>query len=268
MHHPSPGLASAVRRFVGYRYEGLEPGQHLGMPSTALTLVLPIDGKLDVSLGTGRGQYAATVAGLHLRPATIHYGRAQIGLQLAIDPLSCRRLLGVPAAELAGAAVDLADLLGPLAGRLLDSVHAESSLQSSCTAVDRLLNPGAEYGLRPEVTNAWRLILRSGGLVSVGELAYAVGWSRRHLELQFRRELGISPKQACRLRRFERAVRLVRDGGDLAEVAVRAGFTDQPHLYRDWREMTGTTPIRWRREEILAFVQDRARALAESGNHD
>lgn len=263
-----PGLEKLVRRFVGYRSENLEPGVHLGLPSTTLTLVLPLDDKLDVSLGNHRGRYAAIASGLHTSAASIHYDTAQIGVHLAIEPLACRELLGVPAAELAGAVIDLDAIWGPLAERLLDAAHSAGSMRDRCAMVERLLRTSEAIGVRREVTNAWRLIMRSHGQITVGAIADAVGWSRRHLEQEFLRELGVSPKQACRLRRFERAVDLVRDQHELAEAAALAGFSDQPHLTRDWRELTGTTPRRWLREEKLAFLQDTARALIDSGSHD
>lgn len=257
-----------MRRFVGYRSENLEPGVHLGLPSTVLTLVLPIDDKLDVSLGGHRGRHAAIVGGLHTGAATIHYDTAQVGVQLAVEPLACRGLLGMPAAELAGTVVDLESVWGPLAERVLDAAHSARPMHERCVAVEHLLRNGESFGVRREVVSAWQLIMRSHGRITVREIAGAVGWSRRHLEQEFRRELGVSPKQACSLRRFERAVGLVRDHHELAEAAALAGFTDQPHLTRDWRRLTGTTPSRWLREEKLAFIQDRARALADSDCHD
>lgn len=267
-HRPSPALATAIRRFVGYQFEGLDPGEHVGLPSTKLTLVLPVRDKLDVTLGGQRGQYDATISGLHLGPATIHYNTTQVGVELSIDPLASRRLLGVPAGELAGTVLELDSVWGALTGQLLDAIHSTSTSVERCAAVERLLHTIDTPDVRREVANAWQLIVRSGGLLTIEAIADAVGWSRRHLELQFRRELGVSPKQACRLRRFERAVGLVRDNHDLAEAAAIAGFADQPHLYRDWRELTGTTPKRWLLDDGLAFVQDGARSLVNSGSHD
>lgn len=266
-HRVPARLARSVRHLVGYRAVGLRPGVHLGLPSTGLTLVLPIDEPLDVDLGGHRARYRASLAGLHTSAARIRYQTTQIGVQLSIDPLACRRLLGVPAAELAENVVELDTAGGSPAARLLDAAASAPSLSAGCAAVADLLDPAEPGGLRRELTNAWGLILRSHGRVSVGWLADAVGWSRRHLEQQFRRELGVSPSQACALRRFEHAVDLVRDRHELAEAAALAGFTDQPHLTRVWRDRTGTTPGRWRSTEQLAFVQDSARALTETREH-
>jgi AraC-like DNA-binding protein len=74
-----------------------------------------------------------------------------------------------------------------------------------------------------EVDWAWRRMIGAGGRVRVTSLAEEVGWSRRHFGERFR-EVGLSPKQAARVLRFERAgMALRRDGRvDLAEVAAVA----------------------------------------------
>jgi len=52
--------------------------------------------------------------------------------------------------------------------------------------------------------------------------------------------------------RFEVAHRLLQgpQRPGLAEVAARAGFYDQAHLHREWRELAGCTPSRWLSEEL------------------
>jgi len=97
----------------------------------------------------------------------------------------------------------------------------------------------------------------------VREVADAVGWSTRHLGEQFRAEYGIGVKTAARVSRFSRSAAMVRSGRvPLAEVAALCGYADQAHLSREWRELAGTTPSRWPREDELAFVQDHEHPVA------
>lgn len=257
-----------IPRFVGYHYDGLQPGVHTGLPSTLMTLVLPLDGPLEVTIGGERDSYGALLSGLHTDAARIHHGTAQIGLQLDIHPLACRALFGMPAGELVGIAVELAQVWGPLAQRTLDAAYGADTITESCAVVAELLRPREAIAVRREVVNAWRLIVRSGGRMTVEAIAEAVGWSRRNLEQRFREEVGVTPKQACRLRRFELAVEMVRGEHSLAEAASVAGFADQPHLTREWRALTGQTPTQWQREDTLAFIQDAATALRHAGQHD
>ena len=62
-------------------------------------------------------------------------------------------------------------------------------------------------GPPPAVVNAWRLLHRSRGAVPIGTLADAVGYSDRRLSTLFDAEIGLTPKTAARVIRFDRARR-------------------------------------------------------------
>jgi AraC-like DNA-binding protein len=237
---PAP-LRPFVAAAHGYRSPALPTGLHRGLPSRHLTLVVELAAPLRVS-GTGLAVAAhAVVGGLHTRAALIDATRPQEGLQYALTPLAASALLGLPAAELAERTVDLAGVLGRAADRLVDDLAA----------------------VPPEVREAWRLVHGSAGRCRVEDLAAHVGWSRRHLSERFRLATGLTPKQAARIARFEATRRLLLDPRrpPLAEVAVRCGYADQPHLAREWRALAGCSVGTWLREE-LPFVQDSAPAEA------
>ena len=102
----------------------------------------------------------------------------------------------------------------------------------------------------PEVAHIWDRLARSGGRVGIAALADEVGWSRRHLSARFGTELGLPPKQAARVLRFERASALLLHGRhSLAEISFYGGFADQAHLHREWRALAGATPNEWLRQE-------------------
>jgi transcriptional regulator GlxA family with amidase domain len=73
---------------------------------------------------------------------------------------------------------------------------------------------------------------------------------------RFRAELGITPKTAARIFRFERAYGLISNlRQPLADVAAACGYADQAHMTRDWNALTGTSPKAWIANE-LPFLQD------------
>jgi len=80
--------------------------------------------------------------------------------------------------------------------------------------------------------------------VPIGQVADEVGWSHKHLIVQFRRQAGLRPKTAARLIRFDRVWRHVdqRRPLDWGQVAADTGYADQAHLIRDFRQFTGITP--------------------------
>jgi AraC-like DNA-binding protein len=257
---PAP-LRPLVASVVGYRHEGLTPSVHRGLPSPFLTLVLPIDEPLVMAAhpdpAQPGGAYDALVGGLHTRPALISTGTRQHGVQLSLTPAGARALLGVPAAALASLDVELADLLGPAGAELTDRVRAASTWAGRFAAVDAVLTRIARpRPTSPELAEAWRLTA-AGGRVPVTALARHLGWSDRRLRERFRAELGLSPQQAGRVARFDRArrrlARAVATGlpVDLAEFAVTSGYADQAHLTREWRWHAGLPPRRWLAEEQM-----------------
>ncbi|MGY1681077.1 helix-turn-helix domain-containing protein [Geodermatophilus sp. SYSU D01176] len=262
---PAP-LRPFVAAAHGYRSPAMPAGLHRGLPSRHLTLVVELAAPLRVS-GTGTAVAAhAVVGGLHTRAALIDATRPQDGLQYALSPLAASALLGLPAAELAERSVDLADVIGPAADRLVDDLAAAGGWTERFARLDAALLGRLSGGVAPvppEVREAWRLVHRSAGRCRVEDLAAHVGWSRRHLGERFRLATGLTPKQAARIARFEATRRLLADPGrpSLAEVAARCGYADQPHLAREWRALAGCSVSTWLREE-LPFVQDTGAPVA------
>ena len=258
---PAP-LRPLIVGVTGYRHEGLTPSVHRGLPSPFLTLVLPLDEPLLMAAhpdpAQPAGAFDALVGGLHTRPALISTGTRQYGLQLSLTPAGARALLGVPAAALAATDVELADVLGPVAGELTDRVREAGTWAGRFAALDAVLTRIAQpRPPSPELAEAWRVTATAGGRLPVAALARHLGWSDRRLRERFRAELGLSPQEAGRVARFDRARRrLARSVAagipvDLAEFAVTSGYADQAHLTREWRWHAGLPPRRWLAEEQM-----------------
>jgi AraC-like DNA-binding protein len=78
--------------------------------------------------------------------------------------------------------------------------------------------------------------------VHLGEIAAAAGMTPFRLYRAFERDTGMTPHAYQRQARIREAVRLIRRGDALAEVAAAAGFTDQAHLTRSFFRRIGVTP--------------------------
>ncbi|MGD7787908.1 helix-turn-helix domain-containing protein [Propionibacteriaceae bacterium Y1700] len=78
----------------------------------------------------------------------------------------------------------------------------------------------------------------------VGQITERFGVSERSLQRLLLRRIGLTPKWLIARRRLhEVSERLQRgDGVRLADVAADLGYTDQAHLSRDFRTVTGMTP--------------------------
>ncbi len=262
---PAPLLRPLIDAYVGYRVSGYPAGVHRGLPSRHLTLIASIGDPIDVVAHTDPRQrpahYRFVIGGLQAGPALIASPEAQEGVAVELTPLGSRALLGMPAAELWDLSLEADDVMGPAAGEVWERLHHAGGWAERFAACDdvfsRLVAARRPAPAPREVAGAWELLVASGGTVGVGELAEAVGWSRRHLAARFVSELGLAPKLAARVVRFERATTLLRTPGRpaLAEVAAACGYYDQPHLNRDFVELAGCPPGEWLAAE-LPSVQD------------
>ena len=80
------------------------------------------------------------------------------------------------------------------------------------------------------------------GRVRVERLASEVGWSRKRLWTRFRSQIGLTPKRAAQLVRFDHAAHRLAAGQSAASVAADGGYVDQSHLHRDVVAFAGVTP--------------------------
>jgi len=256
-------LAPYVTELVAYESDLGAPGVHRGLPTTSLTLVLPVGEPLDVGWAdeSQRQQRWSTVSGLHAAPAAIHHDGTQRGVQLGLTTAGARALLGVPAAELSGELLTLEDVAPDLADlpERLHDVSLDEGPRLVVRALVRSLSRHGEAAPRAEVGRALAGLTRGG---RVSEVADEVGYSRRRLSTLVREETGLAPKDYQRVARFQ-ASRQLMGRAPLAEVAAVCGYADQGHLARDWSDLAGCPPSTWLREEF-PFLRDHEPAPAAS----
>lgn len=209
----------------------------------SLTLLVDLsEGEGAIYDAQGSEQRGSVVVGLlpgDLRAA----GRARGDyLQIRLEPTAAAAVLGA-STELTGRVVPLEEIWGVDAGRTEDRLRAATSWDERfAIAAETLRRRPAARRVDPEVAHAWRRTLTSRGRLRVDGLADDVGWSRKRLWARFRSELGITPKRAARLVRFDHAAHLLAAGRAPAVVASESGYVDQSHLHRETMALAGLTP--------------------------
>ncbi|MEB8342544.1 helix-turn-helix domain-containing protein [Streptomyces endophyticus] len=204
----------------------------------------------DAHGGTGLGSVVIGLLPGELRAS----GRVGTCLQIRLEPALATAVFGA-SAELSGSLASLDDVWGRRAGRAEDRLRAAGSWHERFAIATELLGRRLDAAPRvdPEVAHIWRRTLAGRGRVRVEGLADEVGWSRGRLCARFRSQLGITPKRAARLVRFDHAAHLLAAGRPAADVAAASGYVDQSHLHRDVREFTGLTPTAVARAPWLAI---------------
>ncbi|HEY1045769.1 MAG TPA: helix-turn-helix domain-containing protein [Bacteroidia bacterium] len=97
------------------------------------------------------------------------------------------------------------------------------------------------------------LMILSKGSKRVGDISKTYVNDRRQLERSFRKNIGISPKQFCKVIRLQAALSLLlNDETDqLTRVAYECQYFDQAHFTKDFKEFTGINPSEFKFAEHL-----------------
>jgi AraC-like DNA-binding protein len=242
---PSPRLRSLVERF--WLLEGLATG--------GADAIIP-DGRVELIFHYGGSFWRHTDAAEPVeQPGSLLVGQMVEPVRLApsgqagvaairLRPSASRTLLRFPLAEVSGRFVDL-ELMFPSVATLRERLAEASHDGERLAALEQWLVDAACPPPRPQVDTAVGLIVQSGGRVSIDSLTRQTGLSVRQIERQFQEDVGLSPKVFSRIIRLQVALRRVRQGIPLMDVALASGYYDQAHMTRDFRQIAAMSPGVW-----------------------
>ncbi len=244
---PHPSLAPYVIDYSGYRESGAAPVWRRELPTSFIPLIINFDKPFTICDGPGRtAKFESFAAGVYARPVIVGSAGSAHCLQVNFSPLGALRFFGLAQSEIAGRTLALDDLLGAGAGRLVAELEAAAGWPQRFDLLDHFIAARFGKARRPHQTvhAVWHALTRHRGAVSIGALARDAGVSRRHLASLFRAEIGATPKTMARILRFENARTLARIVPRLgwADLACEAGYADQAHLVREFRELSGLAP--------------------------
>lgn len=259
---PSGAAASFVKCY--WALEDFAPSQEVqrivpdGRPELILNFGQPFQ---SFQQGRWQSQPEFFVAGQITSPLLLQpNGPARI-IGVRFHPHGAGQLLRMPMPEFNDSVVSLEDISRPLM-RQLDPMRELRSLPEQVAELDLILQRFAgEQDLR--LSHAVRRFERTNGLFSIDAAANEIGLRRRQFERRFRQQTGISPKLFCRMQRFQQVFHATDAAEpDWADAAFHAGYYDQAHLIRDFREFVGKTPT-----ALLNGEVDLARHFAGAVSH-
>ena len=149
-------------------------------------------------------------------------------------------------------------LLEAALGQLHNEVHpAQDALLEAASLLRKQIDPEVAEADRDRRGGllAWKarkvrdyIDSHFTGPVLVAELGAHIQLSEAHFSRAFKRTFGKSPHAFVIRRRVELAAHyMLHTEAPLSDIALRCGFTDQPHFCKLFRQTTGHTPAAWRR---------------------
>jgi len=215
-------------------------------PNGMVELIVTLGEPMRLVEGKGIDRFVAgTLSGLHSAPLTLEMGASQETLGLRLRPAGAYALLARPMGELSDLTVHLDELVGRIACELVERLHGAASVAERFRLVHDWVRVRIARARAIEPAVAWSAaqIERSAGSVAIAALRAETGLSKTRLVSRFREQIGFSPKRYARVLRFRRALALLHEGAlPAVEVALEAGYYDQPHMVADFRAMAGMTP--------------------------
>jgi AraC-like DNA-binding protein len=166
--------------------------------------------------------------------APLGEGSRMVGIRFA--PGAADAVLGVPLDAVRDQRLPLAELWGPAAEELAERVAASDRPEE---ALARAIQQRITTPPDPTAAAIARQLEFAARPGVVSDVADDVGVSERQLQRRCRTAFGYGPKTLHRVLRFQRALRLARGGGRLADVAAVVGYADQAHMARDTRRLAG-----------------------------
>lgn len=241
-----------------------------GPPDFRPTELLIPDLRIEVifSLGTGYTWRSTEASSVARAPRAACIGMRGVALAIeqqgALDTFAIRfrpaglaPFCSLQVSELTQSCASVEEIWGAR-GRQLEHTIAgcPSEEQRARIADDFLTNLLAERGA--EHGSLARSCVRS--MLSATELSvdavaasHAVGYKR--IERAFMRDVGLSPKHVLKVARLQRALvaATATPGASLATAAAEAGYVDQAHMTRDFKQLVGRTPRTFLEERFMVF---------------
>ena len=249
---PDPRLRGMVLGpYQGWTEQTAQVTLRREVPRPMVPVILNLGSPWGVASGDdAMAEHDSFLAGLHDRHATTRSTGLSQCLQVNLTLRGAHRVLGGALPAVANAIVPVEDLLGAAGRDLIALMRDANDWSRRFALLDGFLlrRAAAAPAIHADVATSLGALERRAGAIAIGDLATDRGVSRKRLVQLFRAELGLPPKTIARVLRFNRVIDLL--AGDpragWAALAQDAGYCDQAHLVRDFRDLAGCTPGAYR----------------------
>ena len=187
------------------------------------------------------------LVGPHDRPAINEPTAETFAVGIVTTPVGCQALFGVEASSVRGKALEL-DSQWAEAGRLRAALLGDADAEARLDRLERHLAEHHDAGVKG-LSRCERAValLEEDPRRSVADLAAELAVSHGHLDREFTRVVGLTPRRLTGVLRMRRLLSSIDVHGpiDWADRAAELGWFDQAHLIRDFKRYTGVTPSRY-----------------------
>ncbi|MFJ9461330.1 helix-turn-helix domain-containing protein [Kitasatospora sp. NPDC101447] len=180
-----------------------------------------------------------------------------------------RHFMAPGVGEIVDSVLSTEDLWGAAGRRLVERVSVSSDASNLAGLLDRFLlaRLAAHHRAATAVDAAVAMVYRSPAQLRMASLAQRLSVSPRWLQRAFPAAVGAGPKEFQRLARFQQVTKaLMRsDQQRYLPAALAAGYYDQNHFIREFRQFTAARPSELLGRGLTHFYYDSLLALGQAG---
>ena len=98
-------------------------------------------------------------------------------------------------------------------------------------------------------------LLSTNGSASITSILKDEPSKRRQLERNFKKQIGLSPKQLGKVIRLQTALKMLlnQQSESLTDIAYKSEYFDQAHFIKDFKEFTGINPKEFLTHESMTL---------------
>jgi AraC-like DNA-binding protein len=187
-------------------------------------------------------------------------------LVVMFQPCGFHALFGVPTEPLAQTGTEGHSVLGSAVSRLHQHLGNTHSFSERVRMLDAFfLRQWAKTDTSDPIQKALHLLTMPGNSLKVADVSDEMGINVRQLERRSLAYAGVSPKMLTRISRFSHALSLrIESSFNWTQIAHAAGYHDQMHMIRDFREFAGEAPTSALQEiapeHLIHFAKDAVRS--------
>lgn len=248
---PQPPLAAFVETF--WLYEGYNPShaKERRLPDGSMELVINLredaiclyDSQQHDRFRSVRG---CAISGIQTKYVVLDTADQASMMGIHFKAGGAFPFLDLPASELRDETVSLDEIWGTAASELRDQLRKAQTPEIRFHMLEQALlaqivRPLARH---PAVTFALKEFQNTMHTRTIADVTGQIGLSPRRFISIFNKEVGLTPKLFCRIRRFQEALKCINDGKqiDWADIALTCGYFDQAHFIHDFQTFSGLNP--------------------------
>ena len=215
------------------------------LPSTSLAIAFRCKGYVNyIKENQHEKLPVSTISGIRKSVRLINYAKDTATLIIQFKEAGAKAFFKEPLHELFEESVSLDNFIPQQKIAIIEELLAEAKTNNQKIAVIEQFLLSRLHNYKPDnlISAAITIIQSKKGIVKIKELADALFISQDAFEKRFRKTIGSSPKQFCYVVRIKSIIDHKQKNQNLIDLAIDAGYFDQPHFNKDFKLFTGQTP--------------------------